>query len=1402
MTLDFLDIMRRGLTPAYDRGMERLDVTLVPDPATRTLRAEYSFQEYLNRYGRPPDSPRYLLAPRRQPSEPLVVRVFCTPEPGQRDEAEEHVDVPVPAGWPAGRAIAVPLPGRAGGRTRRTRLTRIEPLAPAPGSADDWQVTVLLGNLVKLLWVIGYDYEDLTARLREVQAQRHARTARGASLDLLGLDLGAPRFPPRPHTWDDDTVALYHLDEPAEPAGSDAVVASAGERFGAPPHPCANTGARGGRTGRFSRAFEFTGAAHVTLIEAGDPDFAAGTDTSLTVEAVVRPAPAATAAGAVVAKRAVLNSAASPGWALTVGPFRRVDHNLRLSLADRDGRTVELYADRDLGDGAFHHVAAVVERLERPAGPTPGPPPALIRLHLDGAEVARQRVPELGDLSGPDPLVLGQGREASPDGTTAVAQFTGLLEEVRVSRTARTSFAPVTGEDDDHYRRRLSLFQRWLVPTKEALEEALNEAGPLAGDPALGDDPSLADDPAVSAPFEVHEAEGRPAGGFLTLRVLPTPLRRGQSISADGDRTADEAQAAGTAEEETDFDEAWLCRYGGEDEERLAFGPGENSRLMQLGAKTALDTLLHRVESVRPEGPGRLHVLRAHDPAATDLHRIGRALLLRHDTLDSGELAVQAHAAGFGWVLHTLDGLVHVAQPAGPAFRIVTLTATPDPLPGTDVPAEGRLDLTLEPDPSRFTDVQVRWSVTRSGPGDAEVGQGVPARLDARSAGEVTVQAEVVRAGHTRGTGRVLRIGLPGDELTAGRSISRTGAVGTGRDQAAGPPDGAFDPSYLAVRTDDLSGTPRPVAYGPGPAGRRMHRTAALALDRLLDQLAGTPGTLSVLKAFEPAGPGPHREGRALTLRHSSLTAPALAARAFAAGFEHVAVPVDDGPPEPGTDHRVEATAAAGEQIELRGPGEIRDGEAATLTAAPHAAPADACFDGDGGRLYLSLPGSHRVTSFAVAADRPGDFPSLTLARSEPVLPFPGPLAFAGGRLHVAHERSDTVQALDPETLAPLPSVPTGPRPVALGTDGERLYVACAGDDTVRAYDAQTHQQTAVTSLPGTPRALAVAPNSAGLAVLLDGGRFQWAGRPGLEPRGDPVATGAGDLPAAAFSPDGAKLYVACVRDTPPAGRAGTVQVYATDARAPAATVGGFPDGTLPLALRAGPNAEFLYVATAGTGSVAGRVHLVHVATDTLLPAVFAPGGDCPALALSPASAPYRPCLLAAPREEASVLLADPAPVSDVPARPPRLVSRQPLGPGGDQELVWSVTPEGPGRAEIPSTTRPLARIKGLAPGLVPVRAGYFDAAGLRPYQCEVRLSPRLEALPEVRIGKDRYDLVLNILNWFHPVGVELRTERLRRRVRELSGADADLLPAYTFPTYRTADRHPSRFRPPGQGRR
>ncbi|MGF1430784.1 LamG-like jellyroll fold domain-containing protein [Kitasatospora sp. LaBMicrA B282] len=1416
MSPDFLDLMCSGLTPAYGRGTERLTVPLDTDGAG-TLSPRYDFSRYLSQYGRTPDAPRHLLAPRQDTVEPLTVQVTFERTPGA---PAESTAVRFPAGWPGGAALAVELPGRASDFTDQLRITGLRPQPPAPQTPDDWQLTALLGNLAKLLWVIGHDYQDLTRRLAEVASQRNASAARGASLDLLGLDLGAPRFPPRPYSWDDATLALYHLaDQPAPGSTQVATVADEGSRYAAPGPPGTTTGhpgtvggaARWGRTGPFAPAFGF-GAPSSGITIGDSPDFALPATAELTVEAVVRPDRGSTGPGAVLAKRNPLNAAAAAGWSLTLGSYRGVDHNPRLALGD--GTTeVELFADQDLGDGLFHHLAGTVRRT---------PTETVVRLHLDGVEVGSRRLEQLGALGNTEPIVIGQGTESTATGTLP-AQYTGLVAEVRISRSARTSFGPVTGEDDEQYRARLHIFQRWLVPTPDALQAVLNRtAGPVAGNPAA---------------FVVDETPARLATGSLDLRVLPAPLTAGQCIAADGDRLSTEARAVGTLADEPDFDPGWLCRYP--DRPGLAFaadGPGaaspEGNRLMQLTVRRALDALLARLDG----RGGTLTVLRAYDPAATDLHAVGRALQLRHSTLDTGELGVQAHAAGFGWVCCTADGLIRALQPPGDAFA-VTLPA--DPVVGgprsdgaPDLTAGESVPLGLDPPVDGLAGAEVRWSVTRGGPGSAEVTPGAPgaargsAVLQAVDAGDVTVTVDVTVAGHTRTGSRALRIGLPSTTLTAGLSISRAGLLGATEAEAAGTVTDDFDESYLQLRTDDLLDPSRPVDYGSDPNARRMQPAAGAALDRLLDLLTPFSGSLIVLSAFtppdpSPASPGLANQGRVLVLRYASfsppghpplpLTAGALAAHAFAAGFDHVSV---QAPAVPGGPETVRVAVAPGEQLGVAPlgpattgrtapapPTELRVGQSLDVGVTPRADPVAACFTADGSRLCLAERGSHRVAVFQLSAAQPTDLPVPAFAASRILAPLPGALAVAAGRLFVAHQAVGLLAVLDPGSLATLATVAV-PGAVALATDGTRIFAACTGDNSLRAYDPQTLQQTGSVALPGVPGALAVSPGSPVLAVLLDGGRFCLVIRSAMQLQGGPIGTGPGTgTRCAALTPDGTKLYVGLTGTGPTGTGTGTVLVYPTGATAPTATLTAFPPGTVPLAMCAATDQRHLYVATTGTAAVPGRVHVVDTATDALLPLPFAPGGGTRVLAASPPGAGYLPCLLTAPAAGGTLLVADQTPLGRTPPQPPQPASRQPLGPDGGVSLAWSASPAGPGRAEPASAGAPVTGLTGLAPGPVRLRADYLRGSGLLPYQCEVRLSPDLDARPDVVISKEQYDLVLNILNWFHPIGVEFRTERIRTHVRELSAGapGTDLLPAYTFPTYHTSAPLPSRFTRPDQ---
>ncbi|MFC9386764.1 LamG-like jellyroll fold domain-containing protein [Streptomyces venezuelae] len=1403
-----LAVMGGALPAPYDRGMERMTVVLDAAPDSKVVPVpEFDFDRYERFYGRPPASPRYLLAPRQDIPRALAVQVSYTRFEGA---TQEFAVVRFPAGHPAGRAVTVPIPGDAADITDQLELGELTPVAPARTFGTvTWEVTALLGNLAKLLWIVGAEHELVAEHLRDVTAQRHTETAHGVSLDLLGLDLGAPRFPPRPHTVDDATIALFHLDDvppvgPDEIPDPDAEVATVVDSA-APGRQGRNTGARSGRAGRFAHAFGFgPDKSQVTVADA--PAFALPATAALTVEAVVR-TDRTTTTGAVVAKRRKLNTRADTGWALTVGTFRGIDRNVRFSLSD--GSTeVEVFADRDLGDGAFHHIAGALSRADGTS---------TVLLHVDGKEVARQALAApLGALTSSAELVIGRGTEAGGDVDTA-AQFSGLIEEVRVSGTARDTFDPVTGESDEQYRRRLRIFHRWLLPTPDRLQAAVNTAaGAIAAAPA---DPE---------PFVVRERSDTVATGGLSVRVLPATLPVGQSLTAEGEfGTPEEATVGTAARDEPDFDPAWLISCP--DRPGLTFEDDDDGRLMQLVVFRSLDALLGRLADLDRPADGdpaepavrALHVLNAYDPASTGLHGVGRAVLLTH-TPDIGpaRLGALAHAAGFGWVLHTKEGHVYAAQPRGEVFRI-TPPATdefPDP---PDVTVGGVLDLGVEPDPSRFTDAEIRWSVLRSGAGDAVFRPRAPGTLHAVAAGDVWVRVEVVRNGHVAGGTRRIRIGLSDTSLTAGRSISGTGRLDAGEAAAAGQPTDDFDPGMLRVRTDDLRRPPRLVDYGDEPGNRMMQGVTGEALDRLLALLEDTDGKLVVLRSYLPKDedeppPGDagetdpdaalHAQGRALRLRHTTLTAPALAARAFAAGFDHIRV--DPAPPaEPDGPETVRVAVAAGEQLTVSRPRaagagepaqgaagepvEVEAGKSVVVEAAPAAEPAVACFAPDGAQVFLAEPGTHRVTSFKLTpvAGRPA--PGMRLVTSRRVDLFPGALAFGGGHLFVAHEPRGRVAVLNPADLTPATTPPEilCPLPTALATDADRLYVGC-GDKTLRAFALTTGQPAGTLSLPAAPRSLMVAAGSPSLYAVLDDGHWCRVERATLTLR-ENADTHDTDARAAAVTADGKKLYVICPGADP--DRDGTVRVYRPPDADPKAEIVGFPVGAAPAALSLSGDGKLLYVATEGSPSVVGRVHLVDVATDIRLPLVFSPGRGGTALAASPAGAPYPPCLVMAPRHGGTVLLADLAPLREDPPGPPRLDAELPLGTGTGEVLAWSAVPHGHGTAEPVTPHAPVSAVLGRTPGRVMLRAAYLPGEGLRPYQCEIRLKPELESNPDAAITKEQYDLILNVLNWFHPLGVECRTDHLRA-LADLDPEGAEGPRLYTFPTYHVADPFSSPF--------
>ncbi len=194
----------------------------------------------------------------------------------------------------------------------------------------------------------------------------------------------------------------------------------------------------------------------------GAAEFAFDAATSFTVEAFIRPdAIDDDYPRAIIASRSTALSAGDPngneaGWALCLGRYHSIPNNLGWVLGDATGLLLSVYADIDLAaDGAFHHVAGVVDRDV-----------GVARLCVDGVEIHQMPLGKLGAPATSGPITMGNSPQLN-------APFAGLLDEVRISRVARQRYQPVLGESDARYRQRLAIYQPWRLPVTPAIRRVV-----------------------------------------------------------------------------------------------------------------------------------------------------------------------------------------------------------------------------------------------------------------------------------------------------------------------------------------------------------------------------------------------------------------------------------------------------------------------------------------------------------------------------------------------------------------------------------------------------------------------------------------------------------------------------------------------------------------------------------------------------------------------------------------------------------------------------------------------------------------------------------------------------------------------------------------------------------------
>ncbi|WP_043686912.1 LamG-like jellyroll fold domain-containing protein [Streptomyces xylophagus] len=618
--------MARRLTTPFARGADTLSLRLRLSTSSQAAVDSYDFTDHEARFGVPPE-PAYVLTTTRDIDVDTTVTLTYQ-EPGARAVDRQ---LTVPAGTVTGTSFLLEQP-----RTATARLTLLT-MVPTPSDnspQDCWTLTALLGTTAKLLWVTGAERDQLRRHAATTLAQRHLPSALGLSLDLIGADLGVPRFPALPYGFDPDTVALYHLDDDAgaTPQVADTTAAYPGRTAH---HGVLQGPVQTGLPGRYGRAMGFR-SADAAVVVATDATFDIGERDDATFECFVRPDPAPDPDGPVLSRRTD-PEIPGPGWEFAVGDFGRgLARNVRFTIGDGDpDHDVTLFADTTLPTDAFTHVAAVLDRTSDKVG-----------LYLDGRLRDWRFLFPLGAVAGPAPLRIG----------AAGGGFRGVVDEVRISSAARTDFAPALGEGDDHYRRRLELFRRWTLPTPANLTALLNRlAGPIGGHPDA---------------LVVDDTNATLARGTRLVHIRPYALLPGESIDATGRRRTTEASAVGTAAQEDTFDPAYLLRY---DHAGVDFTPAQapaDPHLVQVGVSECLDRLV-TLAGAETAPPGRLLVAAAYDPLAGDLRATGRAVLLGHSSVPLGRLAALAHRAGFDYVAYRAGaGEVYAAIALGDYFRI------------------------------------------------------------------------------------------------------------------------------------------------------------------------------------------------------------------------------------------------------------------------------------------------------------------------------------------------------------------------------------------------------------------------------------------------------------------------------------------------------------------------------------------------------------------------------------------------------------------------------------------------------------------------------------------------------------------------------------------------------------
>jgi hypothetical protein len=579
-------------------------------------------------------------------------------------------------------------------------------------------------------------------------------------------------------------------------------------------------------------------------------------NSSLTVEAFVRPQKLADTYDRAIATSDPQTNGS--GWMLAISNSGSVDDVARWQL--RDGTTtIDLFGNRDLADGGWHHVAGVADRATGVAA-----------LLVDGVEVAREGLGTLGALTIAGGATLGNS-------STGSAPFAGDLDEIRLSSTARWSFHPVLGEDDDRYRCRLAIYEPYRVPniaTLVRLVRALSlppTANATARAAQILLDPSSASP--ADAQFDIVEGGVDRPCASIALRVVPARLEIGESIARDGTAPATPPAYAAPASLEAIF------RLN--DMPGVSFS-GEPARLVALRGAFVLEAIAARAAAIGLSSA--IVVEAAYDGTRGGGYAAGCALDLSLATpvagFDNGELAALVHGIG----------AEYVARPPGGADVVTVMSVPQSDLdisgPATlDIGAQAAYAIGRPPPPAGAS---FAWELLPCGPGDATLEPSASASCTMVGAAYGTVTLAVTC---TTSGGAVLRgardLRVAPAQLQACQAIGADGQTTLDPIAAAGAPESDVTASdMIRDSATNLDFANEAAHYGSLALITTIQAIVALA--------AAEPGAprITVTEGFDAGASDPlRRVGRAAVLTPSDstkLAAARLGALAHLAGCAYV----------------------------------------------------------------------------------------------------------------------------------------------------------------------------------------------------------------------------------------------------------------------------------------------------------------------------------------------------------------------------------------------------------------------------------------------------------------------------------------------------------------------------------